>query len=53
MNKRPGERSVEPDPDERDEHAYEDTWYRALKAVSERRTKDEPPPDEVNPPEDD
>ena len=19
---------VEPDPDERDEHAYEDTWYR-------------------------
>lgn len=40
------ERPVEPDPDERDEHAYEDAWYRALKAQSQRRHEDRPPPDE-------
>jgi hypothetical protein len=48
----PGDRSVDPDPDERDEHAYEDTWYRALKAVSERR-REGPPPEEGTPTEDD
>jgi hypothetical protein len=48
----PGDRSVEPDPDERDEHAYEDTWYRALKAHSEHLQNDPPPPDEDDPPED-
>ncbi|HJS26471.1 MAG TPA: hypothetical protein VJ913_05025 [Actinomycetota bacterium] len=47
---KPAERSVEPDPDERDEHAYEDTWYRALKAQSERRHEDRPPTDEGDPP---
>jgi hypothetical protein len=49
----PGDRSVDPDPDERDEHAYEDTWYRSLKAVSERRDQEQPPPDEDAAPEDD
>ena len=41
-----GERPVEPYPDERDEHAYEDAWYRALKAQSQRRHEDRPPPDD-------
>ena len=48
--KEPGERSVEPDPDERDEHAYEDTWYRTLKAQSERRRRDRSSPEESDPP---
>jgi hypothetical protein len=48
----PGERSVEPDPDERDEHAYEDTWYRTLKAHSDHLQKDPPPPDEDDTSED-
>ena len=48
--KRPVARSVEPDPDERDEHAYEDTWYRALKAQSERRHEDPPEPEDQDPP---
>jgi hypothetical protein len=51
MNERKSvERSVEPDPDERDEHAYEDTWYRALKAQSERHQEDRPPPEQGKPP---
>ena len=37
--KKPGARPVEPDPDERDEHAYEDTWYRALKGSTSAATK--------------
>ena len=48
--KKPGARPVEPDPDERDEHAYEDTWYRALKAQSERRHQDPHPRPEGKPP---
>jgi hypothetical protein len=49
--KEPSARPTEPDPDERDEHAYEDTWYRALKAQSERRHQHVPPaPDETPPP---
>ena len=50
--KDPVERSVEPDPDERDEHAYEDMWYRALKAKSDRRNEERPPSDEGDPPPD-
>jgi hypothetical protein len=48
--KKAGTRPVEPDPDRRDEHAYEDTWYRALKAQSERRHEDRPPPPDETPP---
>ena len=49
--KKTGQRplELEPDPDERDEHAYEDTGYRALKAQSQRRLDDPPPPDEQDP----
>jgi hypothetical protein len=48
--KKTGAGPVEPDPDRRDEHAYEDTWYRALKAQSERRHEDRPPPPDETPP---
>lgn len=50
MDNKPVERSVEPDPDERDEHAYEDMWYRSLKAQSDRRDEDRPPADQGDPP---
>ena len=43
-------RPVEPDPEERDEHAYEETWYRTLKAKSQRRHEDPATPDEGNAP---
>jgi hypothetical protein len=43
-------RGVEPDPDERDEQAYEDTWYRALKAQSERRHNEQGPVEDADPP---
>ncbi len=50
LEKEPREAPAEPDPNDRDEHAYEDTWYRALKAQWERRHTTQAASDDGDPP---